>query len=134
MRWSEAYATGIERVDEQHRMIFKMAEDFQAVLDEKVRGERTYGLLLETLDRYCAAHFSFEERCMEEYNCPAAERNKQAHESFVQVLAGYRQRYAEKGFDPVEAQGLLDTLNRWLVEHICGIDVELRKCVGDSGD
>jgi len=32
MKWSDDYATGIERIDEQHKTIFRMAEDFGAAL------------------------------------------------------------------------------------------------------
>jgi len=128
MKWSDNYATGIERIDEQHKMIFKMAEDFRGALYEG-GGERTYGLLLDFLDRYCRGHFGFEERCMEQYHCPVAERNKQAHLRFVEVLAGFRQRYAGSGFLAVDARELVDAVDRWLDDHICRIDVHLRDCV-----
>jgi len=131
MRWSEKYATGIVRIDEQHRMIFKMTEDFRAALDESSPGggARVYGLLLDSLDRYCRSHFGFEERCMEEYRCPVARRNKEAHARFAEVLSGFKQRYAVNGFDPVDARDLIDTVDRWLAEHICRVDVHLRQCV-----
>ena len=35
MKWSDQYATGIDHIDDQHKMIFKMAEDFRAALDRK---------------------------------------------------------------------------------------------------
>jgi hypothetical protein len=49
MPWSDAYATGIARLDEQHQRLFQMVEDFQAALDEGW-GERVYGGLLHLLD------------------------------------------------------------------------------------
>ncbi|MBI5854790.1 MAG: hemerythrin family protein [Nitrospirae bacterium] len=128
MKWSDEYATGIERIDEQHKMIFKMAEDFRAALDEG-QGERTYGLLLDFLDRYCRGHFGFEERCMEEYRCPVAQRNKEAHASFVEVLGGFRQRCAASGYLTADARELVDTVDRWVADHICRIDVHLKDCV-----
>ena len=128
MKWSDNYATGIERIDEQHKTIFKMAEDFRGALSEG-GGERTYGLLLDFLNRYCRGHFGFEERCMEEYHCPVAERNKEAHVRFVEVLGGFRQRYAASGFLAVDARELVDAVDRWLDDHICRIDVHLRDCV-----
>ncbi len=127
MRWSEQYATGVERLDEQHKMIFKMAEDFRASLDLGHGG--TYGVLLDIMDSYCRRHFGFEERCMEEHRCPVAQGNKEAHTKFVKVLSGFRQRYERTGYDPVEARKLVDTVDRWLSEHICRIDVHLRQCV-----
>jgi hemerythrin len=128
MRWSDEYATGVERIDDQHKMIFKMAEDFRAALDEGA-GVKTYGLLLNFLGRYVRNHFGFEERCMEEYRCPVAQRNKEAHARFVEVLSGFQERYAESGFDPADARNLVNTVDRWLADHICRIDVHLKQCV-----
>ena len=39
MKWSEAFATGVSRIDDQHKMLFAMAADFRDALDES-RGER----------------------------------------------------------------------------------------------
>ena len=125
MNWSENYATGVERIDSQHKMIFKMAEDFRLALDEG-EGERVYAVLLESLDRYVRSHFGFEESCMHRAQCPAAQQNSHAHAQFIEVMSGFRERFAARGFDRIEAHGLLDTIEHWLSDHICGIDVQLR--------
>ena len=125
MKWSDEYATGIARVDEQHKMLFKMAEDYRFALDEG-RGERVYSEMLRSLDLYIRTHFGYEEGCMLKYDCAVAEANKEAHTRFVQVLAGFHQRYAVAGFDATDARNLVDTLDHWLVEHICRIDIRLK--------
>ena len=125
MKWSDKYATGVERIDSQHQMIFKMAEDFREALDER-GGAGVYGVLLESLDLYVRTHFGFEEGCMNRVHCPAAQDNVDAHRTFTEVLTGLRQRYEMNGFDPAEARRLVDTIDRWLSHHICRIDVQLR--------
>jgi hemerythrin len=132
MKWSETYATGIAEIDEQHKTIFNMTGDFRAALDEG-QGEGSYGLLLEFLERYCRGHFDFEERCMEEYRCPAAQQNKDAHVRFDGVLAGFRQRYAASGYRLADARELLDVVEQWLSNHICGVDIHLKNCVKGKG-
>jgi hemerythrin len=57
-----------------------------------------------------------------------AQKNKEDHRRFVDVLSGYRQRYAVNGFDRAEACTLMDTIDRWLAEHICGVDMHLKHC------
>lgn len=131
MKWIDDYATGVERIDEQHKMIFKMADDFRAALDEG-RGERTFGLLLNSLDLYIRTHFGFEERCMEEYRCPVAQRNEETHSKFVVFFRGFQQRYATIGYRIADARELVDSLDRWLDGHICGIDVYLKDYVNGS--
>jgi len=49
----------------------------RTTLDEG-RGEQVYSGLLTTLDVYTRTHFGFEEKCMERYHCPFAEKNKDA--------------------------------------------------------
>jgi len=128
MKWIEDYATGIQRIDHQHKTIFEMAEDFRVALDEGAGG-RVYSVLLDNLDVYCRGHFGVEERCMEEYRCPVAQTNKEGHAIFVEVLAGFRQRYTANGYRATDARELIDTVDQWLSGHICRIDVQLKQCV-----
>ena len=128
MKWKDEYATGVQSIDEQHMMIFKMADDFRFALDEG-GGERVYDTLLDFLDGYCKGHFHFEEKCMEEHRCPVAQNNKAAHSMFLDTLRDYRQRYAARGYLATDARELVNTVDRWLDKHICRIDVHLRKCV-----
>jgi len=103
MRWSDKYATGVERIDEDHKMIFKMVEDY--------------------------GHFGFEEHCMSKFRCPAAEKNQEAHKEFLETLSKFRERYAAIGYDYAEARRLVGTVDQWLDNHICHIDVHLKRCV-----
>jgi hemerythrin len=128
MKWSDKYATGIERIDEDHKMIFRMSEDFRAALDEGL-GSDVYAVMLDNLSLYCRGHFGFEERCMNEYRCPVAQENKQAHSWFLENLSGFQQRYAEDGFERADAWKLVDTIDQWLSSHICNVDIHLRRCV-----
>jgi hemerythrin len=126
MKWSDAYATGIARIDAQHKMIFKMAEDFRSALDEQ-KGERVYPALLQTLDVYVRTHFGFEEECMARYNCPAAQGNKEAHAWFIGMLTEYRRRYAGAGYEDADARNLVDGIDKWLADHICKTDLQLKQ-------
>lgn len=128
MKWIEAYSTGVQRLDEHHKMIFKTAEDFRQALDE-AKGADNYGLLLDFLNLYCRGHFGVEERCMVQYHCPAAKKNKLAHAGFTVILKGYRDRYKANGYQAAEARALVDAVDRWLDGHICRIDVQLKDSV-----
>ena len=131
MKWSDRYATGVKALDEQHKMLFQMSEDFRATLNEG-RGERGYGLLLESLDEYARAHFMLEEQCMHRYRCPAAQMNREAHATFVEAMSGFRKRYAVNGFNPADALQLVQYVDDWLANHIGRIDVQLKPCVETS--
>jgi hemerythrin len=128
MKWSEDYATGVERIDEQHKMLFQMVEDFGTALDQG-QGQRVYQSFLESLDLYARSHFRYEEGCMVKCHCPAAEGNKTAHDRFMAMLIRFTQRHASNGYDAGDARELTDTIDRWLADHICRIDVQLRDYV-----
>ena len=128
MKWSKDYATGIEQIDRDHQMIFRMTEDFRAALDDGLGGD-VYSIMLDNLNLFCRGHFGFEERCMTEHRCPVAQINKEAHEKFVQTLSGFQQRYATHGYNHTDAQRLVDTTDQWLNDHICNVDIHLKRCV-----
>ena len=69
---------------------------------------------------------------MEEYRCPVAQANKDAHLKFVEVLRDFRLRQATSAYLAADARELVDTLDRWLAGHICSIDVQLRDRVGSA--
>ena len=128
MEWSERFETGVQRIDDQHRMLFKMTGDFRAALDEG-KGKAVYDILLESLDLYARGHFAFEEDCMFRHQCPAAQRNQTAHRRFIAIVADYQAKYDVSGFSRLDARSLLDTLDEWLSNHICRIDVQLKDYV-----
>lgn len=128
MKWKEEYATGVKRIDEEHKTIFKTAEDFRSALDAGL-GESAYGTLLEFLTTYSKRHFDHEGRCMEKYRCPVAEKNREEHLTFLGTLHDYTCRYVSNGYSTADARTLVDTVDRWLDRHICRVDIHLRKCV-----
>jgi hemerythrin len=94
----------------QHKTLFEMAETFRTALDEKV-GKRVSDTLLDSLDRYVDAQFSFEQNCMDRYRCPVADKNMEEHKRFMEILAGFPQRYATNGFNPLDAAKLIDMVD-----------------------
>ena len=128
MKWSEEFATGLSHLDEQHKMLFKMAADYRDALREGA-GERVYDLFLQTLDVYARTHFSIEEECMVTYACPAAKANAAAHAHFAATLVSFQQRYLTRGFDRADAHQLVDILDHWLADHIGRLDSKLKPYV-----
>lgn len=128
MKWRPEYATGIEQVDDQHRAIFKVADDFEVELDAGL-GEHNYRTVLDFLNQYVRAHFGFEETCMARYHCPAAQQNERAHAQFITVINDFTQRFTDHGYVAADASALTSTVNQWLDRHICTIDTRLKDSV-----
>ena len=128
MRWTEEYSTGVPQVDEQHKVLFKAVNEYRKTF-EAGEMEEQFEATLKFLAQYSRGHFKTEEHCMEEYRCPAAQKNKEAHVALTSALGGFIERYEANGYVAAEAQTLLETLEAWLDNHIRAVDCELRRCV-----
>jgi hypothetical protein len=63
MRWSARYAVGIKRLDHQHKMLFRMVDDFRDALDNG-QAERVYDVLLKSLEVYFHGHVHYSGHAM----------------------------------------------------------------------
>ena len=125
LEWKDHLSTTIDDVDEQHKKLFKMINDFeQQVRDDRARSG--YKDVLEFLGDYVKVHFAAEEKIMEEKQCPTAQESKEAHSKFLNVYSDFVNRFQTEGYSEPLAKELLKTTQDWLVKHICGIDVRLR--------
>jgi hemerythrin len=128
MKWTDAYRTGIPQLDEQHRMLFQMSEDFQVAL-EAGEGEPVYDEFLTSLTLHVLAHFGLEEACMFRHSCPVWQLNQSSHQMFTASLRKLRERYDRDGFSAEEAAAAMRMVDSWLHGHIGKIDVQLRPLV-----
>ena len=66
--------------------------------------------------------------CTAMVSCPVAQTNKEAHAGFIAFVHRFGERYGATGFVVADAQTLTDTIDRWLSDHICRIDIQLKGC------
>ncbi len=125
MKWTKAYATGNDEVDEQHKTLFLMSDQYREAL-EAGQGESTYDVFLEFLSTYSKSHFSFEEECMLAHVCPVAALNKTEHCAFTKAVDKEVERFRRDGFDRSVASNLVNAIDRWLESHIGRVDVQLK--------
>jgi hemerythrin len=128
IKWTEAYATGIAEIDKQHKMFFRIVEDFRLSHVEG-RGATVYEQVVNLLAAYARGHFGYEESCMHAHNCPMAANNKLEHTQFLRFIERTREQYRLHGYRDHESEELLGTLEDWLTNHIGKVDVHLRDCV-----
>lgn len=113
IKWSDELSVGIELIDAQHRRIVEFINQLN---EARETGDRRLVLgVLAGLSDYTVTHFGFEEAAMAAANFSDAGQHRRVHERFVLRLTEFRQRYA-LGED-VSGE-VLDTLNKWLINHI----------------
>ncbi len=111
--WDDAYNTGIEVIDTQHRRIVDYINDLHhAISTDNKEG---VGKVLESLINYTISHFSFEESLMEEHGYQLVEEHRKVHKVFTDRIMRYQLDWS-KGKDV--SRKLLSDLRIWLISHI----------------
>lgn len=124
--WSETLATGIARIDEEHQKLVAMLNALEEAI-QVGRGSKVVATIVADLGLYADRHFSHEETCMEQYRCPTAAENKQAHAHFREMLAKAQTRL-NGGGNALAAQQVHRELCEWVVKHVLRVDSALRGC------
>lgn len=122
--WNPSLAVGHPTIDEQHRELFRRADDLiEAMLSG--RAPREMKQLLAFLRDYCRDHFGMEERLMDSRRYPGAEPHKLAHREFERRFQEIEQDMAAKGPTATVVLATKDLIRGWLVDHIGAIDARL---------
>ncbi len=131
LEWSEEYATNYDSIDRQHKKLFQYVNQLDELLRSDVFQQDKINELLDFLENYTVVHFEHEEMCMKRDQCPMGEKNKVAHDYFLNFYREFRGRYKTLNSEQekrIDLQKLLTTMESWLKSHICKIDVHMRSC------
>jgi hemerythrin len=124
----ETMSTGIPMIDAQHKKLFKKFNEFSEAISGK-KSKEAAGELLDFLQFYAVWHFGQEENCMNEYKCPVAAENKQAHAEFVRKFSRFYTQWQTGNMTAELASETYMELEKWLVKHVARVDTQLRLCV-----
>jgi hemerythrin len=114
--WSNDYLCGIEDIDTQHKVLFRMVNEFAAKNDADTQ-RHVLKVFLDTLESYCASHFSLEEDLMEQWNFPMLELHRDMHSSLK--LAVYQMKmHLVDGSLSEPYQNIVNLSVNWLNNHI----------------
>ena len=121
----QTMATGVPEVDAQHQEWIRRYNQF----DDAINQGKGIEVVQSTLDffiGYADVHFKSEESVMDEHHCSAAKDNHAAHEHMRNILRGYKAYVNKHGISISEVIGLKHQMEKWLIDHILTIDIQLR--------
>ena len=117
--WKDEYTVGIESIDQQHKKLINLINNFQTAVDYST-GEAFERECLTAVVDYTKTHFTYEEGLMSEYGYPDFEPHKAQHQKMIdkinELLADY-EKHPERTMKIA-----LDFLKQWLIRHINGTD------------
>jgi hemerythrin len=113
--WDESYSVGVKAMDEQHKRLFDILNEYYEAAIQRKTKEVT-GRILAGLLEYTRTHFGAEEKMMSTHGYAGLEDQKAQHAQFVNTVQDYQKRLDEgKMLLSVEVTNFLKD---WLVKHI----------------
>ena len=124
------YYTGINLIDEEHKQLFKYADEAYELLHDEFIPDKYDRIdsILEKLRDYTVKHFADEEQYMESINYKKIFTQKVQHQEFIEKLDEFMEQHNDEVEDQDEQiTGILKYLTEWLINHILYVDGEIPK-------
>ncbi len=122
--WNDAFNTGIEQIDVQHRELVAILNALARHVAEG-HDDRPLSELLQALLDYADYHFQSEEQIWERFipEAQMVESHKQTHHAFFENIRKLSQPATDQeGASAQAVQKLFEYLTRWLAYHILESD------------
>lgn len=128
IQWKNEFATGIPRVDNQHKKLFQIAnEAYQLLKDEFTldKYDDIVAIIIELKD-YAVYHFKTEELYMQSINYKGFPAHKKQHESFIEKINSVDLYAVDENQEEFLLE-ILDFIVRWIENHIMVLDKKIEK-------
>lgn len=122
--WSEQFAVKVPLIDDQHRELLKIANQFYDAVKTK-RDQDTIFQTLNALIRYAEQHFRDEEDLMAELGIPEAaiDEHHSIHERLIEEI--FQLQMEMGGSEETTIHDLEQFLTQWAVNHILHEDKKI---------
>jgi len=117
--WKEEYSVGIQSLDDDHKRLIFLLNQFKTAYDYDTSAEFERQAL-EQLVEYTRFHFSREEDMMQEAGYEGIEEHKQQHKNMIAQVEEFVGLYNREGHDSLNEVSTY--LTNWLINHINGTD------------
>ena len=128
--WQDEYSVGIEHIDQDHKKLINLLNQFSTAYDHAMSEEYERAALKELVD-YTKYHFQREEKLMAEYGYPDFEAHKAQHKNMITKVESFVKLYEEKGHESLDEVSAF--LIDWLLNHINGSDKAYGPYLNEQG-
>jgi len=124
LAWPEKLNTGNEKIDAQHKTLFKLISD---MIEARKKGESNekLGERLDFLANYTVEHFYYEEKFMIEFNYPGYAAHKNLHDDFKITVTQMQSDYKKSGSTDELVNALNKIVVQWVIQHIKREDIKV---------
>ncbi len=126
--WYGGMKIGIDIIDDDHRRLFALIQEFNAAADAQGDTVSTAQMtdILTRLEAYVADHFQREEQMQLEAKYDGYEENKRQHEELTRTLGAFIAKHKNDGGSRTATHEMRDFLGIWWSQHILKTDLKMR--------
>ncbi len=117
--WNETLSVNINSIDEQHKKLIDMINDFYDNIASRSNKDNI-STLLSSMKQYTLEHFTREENYMKKFNYPDYESHKKEHDVFIAKVNDLEEKFTSGKL--VLSLEVTVFLRDWLKKHIMGTD------------
>jgi len=128
--WNDSFLTGIGEIDEQHRQLVRLIDEFYLTMRQRTP-QAGLVRLLKGMIEYAQSHFATEERWMREYSYPGLDAQIAQHTRFVEKVREITDRFVSGQL--ILSLEITSFLRDRLSQHILGTDKELGRFLTARG-
>lgn len=130
LQWSESFATGLEAVDRDHRLLIALLNHLHDILARGASHEQVGRVLRKVLE-HTESHFAWEEAYIAQNGFPGLDTHRLLHQDLLKDLHQLLQDHANGRFDSLDDL-LFNYLKYWLVDHIVHVDSMFVACKAEG--
>lgn len=127
-QWTDELATGMKKVDDQHKELIKMVNDLHDALS-KGKGKEIVGKTINFLSDYVVDHFKTEEKLMLDYNYSGYLIHKSQHEQFIKEFGDLVKEVNAATAASFLAIRVQRSIVQWLINHIMNVDKHMARFI-----
>lgn len=119
--WSDSLSVKIDSIDEQHKKLIGMINNFYENLKSKSNNDLILKLIND-MGKYVIEHFKYEEDLFKKYNYSLSEEHKQEHYKFIEKITSLQQKLNDGSM--ILSFEITGFLKDWLKNHIQHTDMK----------
>jgi hemerythrin len=124
MEWTKDLAVGVEKIDEQHKELFKRIGGLVDAVKSKTC-KYVIGDVIGFLHDYVIEHFSDEEKIMRKYRYPEFEEHRAQHDKFIREFDTLEDNLRNETSSYTRSVYTNQIVVDWITEHISKVDKKL---------
>jgi len=123
LKWRDEYSMGEEKIDEQHKGLFKLSNEIYHLVERGVDDAEHFRELFMALNDYSLDHFIYEEMYMESKNYPELEEHIEQHLVFSKTLKKLALGINKES----HIKDIGEFVTTWLLQHVLNEDMKYKE-------